>query len=44
MQELLDDEDYKNFVAAAGRLRDTSRLFGGGIAGGVGPTPAILRR
>jgi hypothetical protein len=35
MRELLDDEDYENFVAAAARLRNTSRVFAGGIVGGV---------
>jgi hypothetical protein len=40
MRELLDDEDYENFVAAATRLRNTPRVFVGGIAGGVVGTPA----
>jgi hypothetical protein len=34
MRELLDDEDYENFVAAATRLRNTPRILSGGVAGG----------
>ena len=34
MRELLDDEDYENFVAAAARLRRAPRVIGG-IVGGV---------
>jgi hypothetical protein len=40
MRELLDDEDYENFVAAAARLRNTSRVVVGGTVGGVISTPA----
>lgn len=40
MRELLDDEDYENFVAAAARLRNTSRVVVGGIVGGVVSAPA----
>jgi hypothetical protein len=39
MKELLDDEDYLDFVAAVGRLRSTRRIIGG-IAGGVAGNPA----
>ena len=44
MRELLDDEDYENFVAAAARLRNTSRVLVGGIAGGVVRIPASSPR
>lgn len=40
MRTLLDDEDYENFVAAAARLRNTSRVFAGGIVRTVLRTPA----
>jgi hypothetical protein len=40
MRELLDNEDYENFVAAATRLRNTPRVFVGGIVGGGVGTPA----
>jgi hypothetical protein len=39
MRELLDDEDYENFVAAVARLRST-RGSVGGIVGGVAGNPA----
>jgi hypothetical protein len=39
MKELLDDEDYLNFVAAVARLRSTSSIIGG-IVGGVAGNPA----
>jgi hypothetical protein len=39
MRELLDDEDYENFVAAVARLRST-RGSVGGIAGGGAGNPA----
>ena len=35
MRKLLDDEDYENFVAAAVRIRNTSRVFAGGVVGGI---------
>lgn len=44
MRQLLDDEDYENFVAAAARLRNTRRVFVGGIVGGVVRTPASRPR
>ena len=40
MRTLLDDEDFENFVAAAARLRNTSRVFTGGIVSTVLRTPA----
>jgi hypothetical protein len=33
MRELLNDEDYENFVAAAARLRFSPRNFIGGVGG-----------
>jgi hypothetical protein len=41
IRELLDDEDYENFVAAVARLRST-RGIAGGIVGGVAGNPASL--
>jgi cytochrome c peroxidase len=43
MRELLGDEDYENFVAAAARLRNTARVIGG-IVGGVVRIPAPAPR
>lgn len=43
MRELLDDEDYDNFVAAAARLRNTSGVVGGTV-GGVVSTPGVPPR
>ena len=42
MRELLDDEDYENFVAAVARLRRTPRVIGGTV-GGVRRNPASSR-
>jgi cytochrome c peroxidase len=36
MRKLLNDEDYENFVAAAARLRASSRAAGVGVGVGVG--------
>jgi hypothetical protein len=44
MRELLDDEDYENFVASVARLRHTSRVFVGGVGGAVLRTPAPAPR
>ena len=39
MRELLDDEDYENFVAAAARLRSQG-IISGDVGGVVGGSPA----
>jgi hypothetical protein len=33
IRELLDDEDYENYVAAATRLRKTARIVSGNVGG-----------
>jgi hypothetical protein len=33
MKDLLNDEDYENYVAAAARLRSTPRIISGNIGG-----------
>ena len=43
MRDLLDDEEYENFVAAATRLPRTSQRRVGGVVGGVMPLVEIQR-
>ena len=35
MREVLNDEDYENYVAAAARLRTSPRIFVGGVSGTI---------
>jgi hypothetical protein len=40
MKDLLNDEDYENYVAAAARLQNTPRVFSGNIGGRIRTPPA----
>jgi len=42
LRELLDDEEYENFVAAARRLSFSNVVVGGVVGGVPGVTPAIV--
>ena len=44
MKDLLNDEDYENYVAAAARLRGTPRIISGNIGGGLVMDPATPPR
>jgi hypothetical protein len=47
IRDLLNDEDYENYVAAAARLRNTPRIIGGSVGGVVrgraSPSPVATK-